>query len=242
MAILRVENLTKHYAGKRLAADAITFSVEAGEVFGLLGKNGAGKSTTIKCVTGIQNFDGGRIEVCGCDLASDPLGAKSHIGYVPDNHACYEFMTGREYVSFVADVFRRRDYAAELERLAQRFDLVSALDKPVSTYSRGMKQKIVLISSLIHRPELWILDEPMAGLDVTMMEILSRTMREYAAQGMGVFFSSHNMDTVERVCDRAAIIEDGRVREILDIRDFKAAGRGSLTSYFLQTIGGGEEA
>ena len=105
-----------------------------------------------------------------------------------------------------------------------------------------MKQKIGLISSLIHRPELWILDEPMAGLDVTMMEILSRTMREYAAQGMGVFFSSHNMDTVERVCDRAAIIEDGRVREILDIRDFKAAGRGSLTSYFLQTIGGGEEA
>ena len=234
MAILTVENLVKNYAGKKRAADGISFSVEEGEIFGLIGRNGAGKSTTIKCVTGIQSYDGGRIEVCGCDVASDPLGAKSHIGYVPDNHACYEFMTGREYVSFIADVFGRKNYADEIVRLAEQFDILHAVDKPVSTYSRGMKQKIVLIASLVHSPELWILDEPMVGLDVTMMDTLTRCLKAYAAEGRGVFFSSHNMDTVEKVCDRAAIIVNGCVKEILDVNEFKASGRGSLESYFLK--------
>ena len=240
MSVLCIENLVKSYAGKKLAADGISFTVEAGEIFGLLGKNGAGKSTTIKCVTGLQGYDSGRIEVCGCDVAADPLGAKRHIGYVPDNHACYEFMTGREYVSFIADVFGRKDYAAEIADLAERFAIALSIDKPISTYSRGMKQKIVLIASLVHRPELWILDEPMVGLDVSMMDLLMRSMKAYAAEGNGVFFSSHNMDTVDKVCDRAAIIVDGRLKEILDLAEFKASGRGPLETYFLEMTGGEE--
>lgn len=218
--MLKVENLKKTYPkSDRVAVDNISFECKQGEIFGFLGQNGAGKSTTIKCLTGILPFDGGKIEIAGYDIATEPIKAKMNMGYVPDNHSVYEKLTGREYVNYVADLYKvPTDVRHErINRFAKLFRLEGAIDRQIRSYSHGMKQKICIIAALIHDPKLWVLDEPMMGLDPQSIAEIIAYMREHCAKGNTVFFSSHNLDLVKKLCHRAAIVNDGHLVEILDL-------------------------
>ena len=218
--MLTVKDLVKKYPkSERIAVNHISFEVQPGEIFGFLGQNGAGKSTTIKCLTGILPYDSGTIEICGHDMKNDPIGAKMNMGYVPDNHSVYEKLTGREYVNYVADLYKvsEQDRTERMNRLADLFRLEFAMDRQIKSYSHGMKQKICVIAALIHNPKLWVLDEPMMGLDPQSTAEIIALMREHCAHGNTVFFSSHNLDLVKKLCQRAAIVNNGELIEILDL-------------------------
>jgi len=228
MAILKVKNLFKHYKNaKYVSARNISFEVREGEIFGFLGINGAGKSTTIKCITGIIPFTAGSIEVCGHDIANDSYNAKKNYGFVPDNHAVYDKLTGVEYINYLADLYKvPEDIRKEnFERLIKLFNLEHAVNNQIMGYSHGMKQKISIIGALIHSPKLWILDEPMVGLDPQSIFEVKKHMREYADKGNAVFFSSHNLDTVEKLCDRALIVHGGRVIKEIDLHQYRKTGK-----------------
>ena len=220
ITMLKVENLKKTYPkSDRVAVDNISFELKPGEIFGFLGQNGAGKSTTIKCLTGILPFDSGTITICGHDIVKEPIKAKMEMGYVPDNHSVYEKLTGREYVNYVADLYKVPALVRteRIDRYAKLFKLEAAIDRQIKSYSHGMKQKICIIAALIHDPKLWVLDEPMMGLDPqTTAEIISY-MREHCAKGNTVFFSSHNLDLVKKLCHRTAIVNDGHLIDIIDL-------------------------
>ena len=218
--MLTVKDLVKKYPkSERIAVNNISFELRPGEIFGFLGQNGAGKSTTIKCLTGILPYDSGTIEICGYDMKKEPIKAKMNMGYVPDNHSVYEKLTGREYVNYVADLYKvsEKDRTERMNRLADLFRLEFAMDRQIKSYSHGMKQKICVIAALIHNPALWVLDEPMMGLDPQSTAQIIALMREHCAQGKTVFFSSHNLDLVKRLCARAAIVNDGKLIDILDL-------------------------
>lgn len=220
--MLKVENLKKTYPkSDRIAVDNISFELKPGEIFGFLGQNGAGKSTTIKCLTGILPFDSGTIEICGHNIVSDPIKAKMNMGYVPDNHSVYEKLTGREYVNYVADLYKvpANLRTERINKYAKLFRLEQAIDRQIKSYSHGMKQKICIIAALIHEPKLWVLDEPMMGLDPQSIAEIIAYMREHCAKGNTVFFSSHNLDLVKKLCHRAAIVNEGHLVDILDLTD-----------------------
>ncbi|MCI5819968.1 MAG: ABC transporter ATP-binding protein [Acidaminococcus sp.] len=220
--MLTIKHLVKRYPhSDRKAVDDINIELRPGEIFGFLGQNGAGKSTTIKCLTGILPFDEGSIEVCGYDLAKDPINAKYNIGYVPDNHSVYEKLTGVEYVNYVADLYRvPTDIRQErLEKYLKIFKLEAAANRQIKSYSHGMKQKICIIAALIHEPKLWVLDEPMMGLDPQSTAEIIAHMREHCAKGNTVFFSSHNLDLVKKLCHRVAIINQGKLIDTFDLKD-----------------------
>ena len=182
--MLTIKNLVKTYPkSDRVAVDNISFELRPGEIFGFLGQNGAGKSTTIKCLTGILPFDSGTIEVCGYDIVKEPIKAKMNMGYVPDNHSVYEKLTGREYVNYVADLYGVPSdiRKARIDRFAKLFRLDFAIDRQIKSYSHGMKQKICIIAALIHEPKLWVLDEPMMGLDPQSTAEIIAHMREHCA-------------------------------------------------------------
>ena len=224
MATLKVQNLFKHYKNaKHISARNISFEVKEGEIFGFLGINGAGKSTTIKSITGIIPFTAGRVEICGYDLETDPMNAKSNFGFVPDNHAVYDKLTGMEYVNYLADLYKvtPEDRKERFESLCKIFNMEHAVNNQIMSYSHGMKQKISIIGALIHGPKLWILDEPMVGLDPQSIFEVKNYMREYARAGNSVFFSSHNLDTVERLCDRAVIVHGGRIIKEIDLAEYR---------------------
>ena len=187
----------------------------------VLGQNGAGKSTTIKCLTGIIPFDSGTIEICGHDIVKDPIGAKLEMGYVPDNHSVYEKLTGREYVNYVADIYRvSKEKRVEIYNYyIDLFKLQEAQDKQIKSYSHGMKQKICIIATLIHEPKLWVLDEPMIGLDPQAIAEIISLMKQHVAKGNTVFFSSHNLDLVKRLCDRCAVVNRGELVDFFDLKD-----------------------
>ncbi len=241
--MLEIKNLTKCYGTSDVKAiDNMSLTLKEGEVFGFLGPNGAGKSTTIKCVVGILPYDVGSISVCGIDIKKNPIAAKQNIGYVSDNHAVYERLTGREYVCHVASLFGVDKELVEQrsEKYLKMFRLKQAFDAPISTYSHGMKQKISVIATLVHAPKLWILDEPLTGLDPQSSYLLKQAMREHAKEGNTVFFSSHILDVVENLCDRVCIINKGKVGEIIEIADLHEKKQ-SLEKLFIETIGEGEE-
>ena len=221
--MLKVSNVVKTYKNaKEPALKGISFNVKRGEVFGLIGKNGAGKSTTIKCLMGIHPFEKGSITINGYDLKKDENEAKSLIGYVPDNHTVYENLSGREYLNFMADVYKvDKDVRDKnIEKYAKMFNLTHALDMQISSYSHGMHQKICIMGALVHEPEMWVLDEPFLGLDQASIKNVKQCVIDYAkSKGHIVIFSSHNMDTVIDVCDRVCVIEKGNVKEILDMKD-----------------------
>ena len=225
---VKVNHFTKVYRGsKRKAADDVTLEAHAGEVFGFIGHNGAGKSTTIKSLVGIQSITEGSIEIEGYDISRQPTEAKQNIGYVSDNHAVYEDLTGREYIHYVADLYRvsPEDCEARLAKYAAIFKIEEALDREIKGYSHGMKQKVMVISSLIHAPKVWVLDEPLTGLDPTSSYQIKKCMREHANEGNIVFFSSHMIEVVERMCDRIAIIADGKLCDCETIEEIRASGR-----------------
>lgn len=210
--VVKIEGLYKKYSKKaEWAIENITFSCYAGEIVGLLGHNGAGKSTTLKCLESMLPFDKGTIEINGYNIKTDPLSAKMSMGFVTDNHAVFLKMTGVQYISFMADVYKvptqlRKERLTELENV---FQLGSAINNLISSYSHGMRQKICMMASLIHRPKLWILDEPMTGLDPRTMHAVQEYMKQYASAGNCILFSSHALYTVQHLCDRVVLLKKG---------------------------------
>ncbi len=212
--VVKISNFTKTYAGStKPSIDNLSLTINKGCVYGFLGHNGAGKSTTIKSLVGIQTITQGRISVFGYDITKQPLEAKLNIGYVSDNHAVYEKLTGREYVNYVADLYLvpKQERESKLDKYLQMFSLTDAIDSEISSYSHGMKQKIVVISSLMHDPKIWVLDEPLTGLDPTSSWQIKECMREHANKGNIVFFSSHVIEVVEKICDKIFIIGHGKL-------------------------------
>ena len=237
--MLTIKNLVKTYPkSDRIAVDNISFELRPGEIFGFLGQNGAGKSTTIKCLTGILPFDSGTIEICGYDIVKEPIKAKMQMGYVPDNHSVYEKLTGREYVNYVADLYKVPSdvRAARLERFAKLFRLDFAIDRQIKSYSHGMKQKICIIAALIHEPKLWVLDEPMMGLDPQSIAEIIAHMREHCAKGNTVFFSSHNLDLVKRLCHRVAIVNEGKLLDLIELEN-NEENKANLEEKFFRITG-----
>ncbi|MFA5449384.1 MAG: ABC transporter ATP-binding protein [Clostridia bacterium] len=238
--MLSVKNLIKRYPNNNFnSADDISFEVGAGEIFGFLGKNGAGKSTVIKCITGIIPFDSGTVTICGADILKSPIAAKRNMGYVPDNHMVIEKLTGREYVNYVADLYRvsLADRVERLRYFLQVFSLEHAVDKQIKSYSHGMKQKICIIAALIHEPKVWILDEPMMGLDPQSTADIINYMQEHSRKGNTVFFSSHNLDIVKQLCHRTAIVDKGKITEILELAG-NPTNQNRLEEVFFKATGG----
>ena len=233
--MLTINNLSKKYKhSDRYSVQNLSLEVKQGEIFGFLGKNGAGKSTTIKCLTGIIPFNEGEIIICGHDLKKDPIGAKKCVGYVPDDHAVYDNLTGREYAEFMGNVYgvEKKLLVERINTFANLFSMTKFLDKQIRSYSHGMKQKICIIAALIHEPPLWVLDEPLMGLDPQSIAEIKDYMVEHKRKGNTVLFSSHNIDMVEKLCDRVAIINSGHLMEVIDVKKFAKSGK-SLEKYFL---------
>ena len=210
--MLKIEHLTKVYGDKK-AVDDLSLTIESGEIYGFIGHNGAGKTTTLKSVAGILKFDEGEIEIGGVSVKKNPLKCKESLAYIPDNPDLYEFMTGIQFLNFIADVFKV-DSDARAERIrkyADLFELTNDLAQPIATYSHGMKQKLAIISAWIHAPKLILMDEPFVGLDPKASHILKGMMRELCDQGGAIFFSTHVLEVAEKLCDKVAIIKGGRL-------------------------------
>ena len=236
---LVLDNFCKRYGlNKHYSAKNVCLSVKGGEVFGFLGPNGAGKSTCIKSIVGIQPITEGTISVCGYDVKTQAVGAKSLIGFVPDHYALYENLTGREYLNYIADIYEvsKEDRDERINAYVERFELKESIDNKIKTYSHGMKQKVTIISALVHDPKVWILDEPLTGLDPTSIYQVKECMREHAAKGNIVFFSSHLIDIVEKLCDRIAIIKHGEIQATTTVKEIESTGK-TLEEFYLQIIG-----
>ena len=212
-------------------------TIEFGDSTLLSGENGAGKSTTIKSLVGIQTITSGTIEVCGYDISKQPLKAKLNIGYVSDNHAVYEQLTGREYINYVADLYlvSKEDREKRIDKYVRMFNLVDAIDKEIKGYSHGMKQKLAVISAWIHQPRLIIMDEPFVGLDPKASHQLKEMMREACNQGSAIFFSTHVLEVAEKICDKVAIIKEGQLIRSGTMAEVK--GDTSLENVFLELEG-----
>lgn len=211
--MLEIKNLTKIYKGGKKAVSGLNLSVEAGDIYGFIGRNGAGKTTTIKCIVGIHDFDEGEIFVDGKSVKDDPLQCKSVIAYIPDNPDLYEYLTGIQYLNFIADIFDVSGSEREkrIKKEADDFGITSALGDLISSYSHGMKQKLAIIGALLHRPKLLILDEPFVGLDPEASLVLKNKMRQLCEGGSAIFFSTHVLDVAEKLCNKVAIIRDGQL-------------------------------
>ena len=216
---IRIVDLYKSYGPKEVLK-GLNLEVYKGELFGFIGRNGIGKSTTIDCMIGVKKFNSGEIEIEGYNISEEPLIAKSRFGYVASEPTCYETMTGYEYLEFIASVYQisEKEFSSNVDYLAKRLILTDEdLSKYISSYSHGMKQKLCLIASLLNNPDVWILDEPTVGLDIMAVEELKKMMREYANHGKCVFITSHNIDIISKICDRVAIINNGVVVELMDL-------------------------
>ena len=231
--MLRIENLTKAYGDKK-AVDGLILHIEKGEIYGFIGHNGAGKTTTIKSCCGILKFEEGEIFVDGISIKDDPLACKSKIAYIPDNPDLYDYMSGIQYLNFVADIFgvSAKDRQSKIRLYADTFGLTEDLAQPISAYSHGMKQKLAVISALIHDPELIIMDEPFVGLDPKATHTLKCIMRDICDRGGAIFFSTHVLDVAEKLCDKVAIIKDGKLIKSGTMEEVK--GDDSLEEVFLE--------
>lgn len=237
---LILKNFTKRYGNSDVyAVKDACLEVHGGEIFGFLGPNGAGKSTIIKSIVGIQTITGGAIEVAGYDVKTQPVLAKKQMGFVPDHYALYENLTAREYINYVADLYDvpKEDVNARLSRFLDLFEFHNAIDRQIKTYSHGMKQKVTIMSALIHNPKVWILDEPLTGLDPNSIFQVKECMRRHAEEGNIVFFSSHIIDVVERICDRIAIIRKGQIQCVKTVEEIEKTGV-TLEQFYLSVIEG----
>lgn len=231
--MLKIEHLTKKY-GDFKAVDDLSLHIAPGEIYGFIGHNGAGKTTTLKSVVGILQFDNGEIYIDGTSITADPLKCKKEIAYIPDNPDIYEFMTGIKYLNFVADIFgvSAADRQEKIRKYAEMFELSSDLAQPISTYSHGMKQKLAIISAWIHSPKLIIMDEPFVGLDPKAAHLLKGMMREICDNGGAIFFSTHVLEVAEKLCDKIAIIKEGKLVRSGTMEEVK--GDDSLEAVFLE--------
>ncbi|MDD6887385.1 MAG: ABC transporter ATP-binding protein [bacterium] len=231
--MLRIEHLTKQYGDKK-AVDDLSLHIQPGEIYGFIGHNGAGKTTTIKACCGILQFDAGEVFVDGVSIRENPLACKRQIAYLPDNPDLYEFMTGIQFLHFIADMFgvSAADRQARIRKYADALELTDDLAQPISAYSHGMKQKLVIISAWLHEPKLIIMDEPFVGLDPKASHLLKGMMREVCDRGGAIFFSTHVLEVAEKLCDKVAIIQRGRLIKSGTMEDVK--GDASLESVFLE--------
>lgn len=234
--ILDVKQLAKRYTKKSdYTIEGISINVSDGEIVGIVGHNGAGKSTTIKCICGMHPFDEGEINICGYDLKKEALEAKKCFGYVPDEFSLYEKMTGTEFINFMADIYKvsKEEREERVEEFQKLFQLGPSINKAIRTYSHGMKQKISIMAALIHNPKLFILDEPMVGLDPYTASEVKEYFKIHAKKGNGVLFSSHNLNDVQKLCNRCYVIDQGKMIEEIDIKKFNQSGE-DLEEYFLK--------
>lgn len=231
--MLRINNLTKIY-GEKKAVDNLSLHIQKGEIYGFIGHNGAGKTTTIKSCCGILKFDEGEIFVDGVSIKDHPLECKQTIAYIPDNPDLYEFLSGIKYLNFIADVYKvsTQDREARIKKYADMFQITSDLAQPISAYSHGMKQKLAIISALIHEPKLIIMDEPFVGLDPKAAHLLKGLMREMCDHGGAIFFSTHVLEVAEKLCDKVAIIKGGKLITSGTMEEVK--GDTSLETVFLE--------
>ena len=231
--MLRIEHLTKTFGDKK-AVDDLSLHIAPGEIYGFIGHNGAGKTTTLRSAVGIQRFDSGEIYINGSSIKQDPLACKRQMAYIPDNPDLYEFMTGIQYLNFIADIFgvSAEDRQTRIREYADRFSLTADLAQPVAAYSHGMKQKLAIISAWIHAPKLIMMDEPFVGLDPSAAFLLKEMMRELCDQGGAIFFSTHVLEVAEKLCDKIAIIKEGRLIRSGTMDEVK--GDESLESVFLE--------
>ncbi|MDP3130720.1 MAG: ABC transporter ATP-binding protein [Bacillota bacterium] len=211
--MLKISHFSKSYDGKKKACDDVSLTVEAGEIYGFIGHNGAGKTTLLKSIAGILDFEAGTIEIDCKSIKTEPLEAKRVIAYIPDNPDVYETLTGLQFLNFVADIFGIpvAERKPKIERHAGMFDLLGVLNDSIATYSHGMKQKLVIISALIHDPKVFILDEPFVGLDPKAAYQLKEIFRDLCAKGALVFFSTHILEVAEKLCTKVAIIKQGKI-------------------------------
>lgn len=231
--MLKIEHLTKTY-GEKKAVDDLSLHIRPGEIYGFIGHNGAGKTTTIKSCCGILKFDSGEIYVDGISIREKPLECKKKLAYIPDNPDLYEFMTGIQFLNFVADIFSvsAAERQNRIRKFADAFELTSDLAQPISAYSHGMKQKLAIISALIHEPDLIIMDEPFVGLDPVASHLLKGIMREICDRGGAIFFSTHVLEVAEKLCDKVAIIKGGKLIRSGTMEEVK--GDTSLENVFLE--------
>lgn len=231
--MLDIKNLTKTYGDKK-AVDNLTLHIAPGEICGFIGHNGAGKTTTLKSVAGILQFDEGEITIGGRSVKTEPLECKRQIAYIPDNPDIYEFMTGIQYLNFIADIFGINEMKRKerIEKYAQLFELTDDLTAAVASYSHGMKQKLAVISAWIHNPKLIILDEPFVGLDPKAAHLLKEMMKEACSEDSAIFFSTHVLEVAEKLCDKVAVIKGGRLIRSGSMEEVK--GDDSLEAVFLE--------
>ena len=233
--MLKIENLTKDYGNKK-AVDGLSLHIHAGELYGFIGHNGAGKTTTLKACCGILNFEEGEIYVDGVSVRENPLACKGKIAYIPDNPDLYGYMSGIQYLNFIADIFKVSADVREtrIHQYAADFELTESLAQPISTYSHGMKQKLAVIAALIHEPKLMIMDEPFVGLDPKAAHTLKTMMRDLCNRGGAIFFSTHVLEVAEKLCDKIAIIKGGKLVKEGTMDEVK--GDLSLESVFLELV------
>ena len=234
--MLNIEHLTKTY-GEKKAVDDLSLHIAPGEIYGFIGHNGAGKTTTIKACCGILQYDSGEVYIDGVSVKENPIAAKAKLAYIPDNPDLYEFMTGIQFLNFIGDVFgvSAEDRQARIRKYADLFELTNDLAQPISAYSHGMKQKLAVISALLHDPKLLIMDEPFVGLDPKASHILKELMRELCKNGGAIFFSTHVLEVAEKLCDKVAIIKGGKLIKSGTMEEVK--GDASLENVFLELEG-----
>jgi ABC-2 type transport system ATP-binding protein len=232
--MLNIQNLTKVYSGSKRAVDNLSLTVQAGDLYGFIGHNGAGKSTTLRAVAGILAFEGGTITIDGHDIQKQPVAAKRITAFLPDNPDLYEFLSGIQYLTFIADMYSipKDDREPLIKKYGDAFDLTGALGSAIASYSHGMKQKLALISAFIRTPRLLILDEPFVGLDPVASFRMKEFLHELCQSGGAVFFSTHVLEVAEKLCTKIAIIKDGRLVEAGPTADI--VGKSSLESVFLE--------
>ena len=234
--MLQIEHLTKTY-GEKKAVDDLSLHILPGEIYGFIGHNGAGKTTTLKSVAGILRFDAGEIRIAGTSIRTDPLACKRKLAYIPDNPDLYDYMTGIQYLNFIANIFgvSAADRQVRIRELAERFELTNDLAQPIAAYSHGMKQKLAIISAWLHAPQLVVMDEPFVGLDPKAAHRLKGMMRELCDRGGAIFFSTHVLEVAEKLCDKVAILRAGKLIRSGTMDEVK--GDDSLEEVFLELEG-----
>lgn len=231
--MLKIENFTKKY-GEKKVVDQLSLHIEKGNIYGFIGHNGAGKTTTLKSVAGIMEFEEGEIYIDGQSIKQNPLACRKQMAYIPDNPDLYEYLTGIKYLNFIADVYgvSQQDRTERIRKYADLFELTDSLKEPISAYSHGMKQKLVIISAWIHEPKLILMDEPFVGLDPKASHLLKGMMRELCDRGGAIFFSTHVLEVAEKLCDKIAIIKGGKL--LISGNTEEVVGNESLEDIFLE--------
>lgn len=235
-AVLEIKNFTKAYSREKKAADHLSLAVMPGEIHGFIGHNGAGKTTTIRAVVGVMDFDEGEILIAGHSVKREPVICKLLTAYIPDNPDLYDYVTGIQYLNYMADMFSvdKTQREERIEKYADLFGITGSLGNLVSSYSHGMKQKLALIGAFVHKPKLLVLDEPFVGLDPEAAFHLKEIMRELCNQGSGIFFSTHVLDVAEKLCDKVSIIKQGKMVISGSMEDVRGAG--SLEDVFMEVV------